>query len=270
MPSLSFLEMVANERTHFTPLLADKPSNRIRRDLLHGKVCGIDELDSEHYGASKSMVNQVAAEMQRWGFRFERVKAAGSNQTGFKLLNPDFVPTVKIKPTPRPKKKQAPERVQPQREGGRGDLRRAIREALENGDAMSSQECQQRFNCSEGNLRSVVKKMAREGFQFDEFPSSTGKTWALRPGSQPPSAKPVGRAVEKANGHHHNERLPMVTMVNHAQQQTPVEMPPLPVFGASVQAVGQFLNPDGTVTLAFRDLEGEQWLTTLESHSVQT
>lgn len=279
MPSLTFVDMVRNERSMFSPLLSDRPTNRIRRALFQGKVVGTDQFDHAHFGGSHALINQVCGEMERWGFEFERPKG-DDGRKGFKLKNPLHEPTVRAprpagpprrRREPRPAAVDAPANGKVPQRGTRpgeqrGDLRRAIRAVLMDGEAMSLKDCMKRFDCTEGNLREVVKAMKKEGYQFDEYRSSTGKTFLLKRSSK---ALAQQRAhASNGNGHEDNPRLPVLAFPPDGEAGSDLEIPPLPAFGTHVQMVGQFLTPDGDVNLMFRDADGDQWLTSIEGHSV--
>lgn len=256
----SFIESVENEKSWET-LHSESPSARLRRMMFRGQT--IWPKSAIDIGASKGLPGAIIANMEEWGFKFERVPGVdGHHEQGFKLINRDHVPTVRAK---KPGGiRGARKRVKAEAETSTtrpGDLRVKIRAALEAGDALSDKECQRIFDCSAGNLRQVINTMEKEGFKFDDYKSPSGKMFVVKKSGK--AMAHVGSS--NGNGHAANDRLPVLF---GGQQSDDLAVPPVPMFGGHVQVVGQHMSRDGVVSLVLRTEEYD-WLTTVDGPPVE-
>lgn len=249
-----FIEAIANEKSWET-LHSDSPSAKLRRMMFRGQT--IWPKTAINIGASKGLPGAVAANMQEWGFEFERIDSddSGNKEKGFKLKNPQHVPTERKRKEytqPRQRHRHPEQPVDDNKTAkAHGEVRTRIHEALVNGDALSDKECQRLFDCSAGNLRRVLDAMEKEGFTFDNYKTASGKTWVV---------KSAGKRLAKAgsNGHGGGDRLPV--LFGHANGgEGELAVPPVPMFGGHVQVVGQHIGRDGMVSLVLRN-EDFDWL----------
>jgi biotin operon repressor len=174
--ALPFLEAIQVERGYGTiPAGHDSPSARMRRLLLHGGTLTPTEA-SERAGGSKALLLAVMAIMKEWGFKFEAVDTPTGR--GHRLVNPDHVPTTRVKrvPKPRARPRAAKSDTKATASGGLlddittrpGSKISQLVARLATGEPVTTKQVAEEMGMDGANLRKAIRMIELAGWEVEK------------------------------------------------------------------------------------------------------
>lgn len=201
--ALPFPEAIEVERgTDPLPEIADSPSGRLRRRLLHGEKLGNHQA-AALVGSKPGLLYAVRSMMEQWGFEFATEQGEIEKVTWVK--NPTHIPQTKVQKQTTPRKKKVPEAAAAPAGGfeDRGvriqdpeSARAKMIGLLLDGEHLSGPQVREMFKCDPSNLRKAIASIEKAGYQVEKVAGTHPVKYAVIGKAKKPRGKALARRDE--------------------------------------------------------------------------